>query len=88
MVEYPLPSKEILSILKKGVVIPAHPLALTHEKKLDEVRQQALTRYYLAAGAVGLAIGVHTTQFEIHDPRIGLYQPVLKLKAETIEECE
>jgi hypothetical protein len=55
---------------------------------MDERRQRALTRYYLAAGAGGLAIGVHTTQFAIHDPKVGLYEPVLTLAAETIEECE
>jgi dihydrodipicolinate synthase/N-acetylneuraminate lyase len=70
--------------LRKGVVIPAHPLALTAERKLDERRQRALTRYYLAAGAGGVAIGVHTTQFEIRDPRIGLYEPVLELAMEEL----
>ncbi len=65
--------------LRKGVVIPAHPLALTAERKLDERRQAALTRYYLAAGAGGVAVGVHTTQFAIHDPTVGLYAPVLRL---------
>ena len=53
---------------RAGVVIPAHPLALTAERKLDERRQRALTRYYLAAGAGGVAVGVHTTQFEIREP--------------------
>jgi dihydrodipicolinate synthase/N-acetylneuraminate lyase len=71
-------------LLRKGVVIPAHPLALTSERKLDERRQRALTRYYLAAGAGGVAIGVHTTQFEIRDPRIGLYEPVLELAMEEL----
>jgi dihydrodipicolinate synthase/N-acetylneuraminate lyase len=65
--------------LRTGVVIPAHPLALTAERKLDERRQRALTRYYLAAGAGGVAIGVHTTQFEIREPRFGLLEPVLEL---------
>src|SRR5713226_8702779 len=69
--------------LREGVVIPAHPLALTAECKLDERRQRALTRYYLAAGAGGIAVGVHTTQFAIRDPKIGLYRPVLELAAET-----
>ncbi|MBK9169314.1 MAG: dihydrodipicolinate synthase family protein [Bryobacterales bacterium] len=67
--------------LSKGLVIPAHPLALTPERTLDERRQRALTRYYLAAGAGGLAVGVHTTQFAIRDPKIGLYRPVLELAA-------
>jgi dihydrodipicolinate synthase/N-acetylneuraminate lyase len=70
--------------LRKGMVIPAHPLALTAERKLDERRQRALTRYYLAAGAGGVAIGVHTTQFEIRNPRVGLYQPVLELTMEEL----
>jgi len=75
-------------MLFDGLVIPAHPLALTQERKLDERRQQALTRYYLAAGAGGIAVGVHTTQFEIHDPKIGLYRPVLELAAQTVSSCE
>ncbi len=76
-------------ILLKGVVIPAHPLALTAERKLDERRQRALTRYYLAAGAGGVAIGVHTTQFAIRDPKIGLYEPLLELTMEELRgrEC-
>ena len=57
----------------RGVVIPAHPLALTAERKLDERRQAALTRYYCDAGAGGVAVGVHTTQFAIRDPRVGLF---------------
>jgi len=65
--------------LREGVAIPAHPLALTAARKLDERRQRALTRYYLAAGAGGVAVGVHTTQFEIHEPRFGLFEPVLEL---------
>src|SRR5688500_385350 len=69
--------------LAEGVAIPAHPLALTAERRLDERRQRALTRYYLAAGAGGLAVGVHTTQFAIRDPAHGLYEPVLSLAAET-----
>jgi hypothetical protein len=68
--------------LAQGLVIPAHPLALTSARKLDERRQRALTRYYLAAGSGGVAVGVHTTQFAIRDPKIGLYQPVLELAME------
>lgn len=68
--------------LFEGLVIPAHPLALTPERRLDERRQRALTRYYLAAGAGGIAVGVHTTQFAIRDPQAGLLQPVLELAAE------
>jgi len=68
--------------LCSGLVIPAHPLALNSRRKLDERRQRALTRYYLAAGAGGIAVGVHTTQFAIRDPKHGLLQPVLELAAE------
>jgi dihydrodipicolinate synthase/N-acetylneuraminate lyase len=74
--------------LRRGVVIPAHPLALTASRKLDERRQRALTRYYLDAGAGGVAVGVHTTQFAIRDPKVALYRPVLELAAETIAERE
>ena len=59
----------IRKILQSGVVIPAHPLALTPNRKLDEVRQRGLTCYYIAAGVGGIAVGVHTTQFEIRDPK-------------------
>ena len=71
--------------LLKGTVIPAHPLALDANRKLDERRQQALSRYYLAAGASGLAVGVHTTQFAIHDPKVGLYEPVLSIASEEMD---
>ena len=70
-------------LLRSGAVIPAHPLALTDRRTLDEVRQRALTRYYVDAGAGGIAVGVHTTQFAIRDSRFGLYRPVLELAAET-----
>jgi dihydrodipicolinate synthase/N-acetylneuraminate lyase len=85
---YPLPPFHIQQTLKTGLFIPAHPLALTNQRKFNERRQQALTRYYLDAGVGGIAIGVHTTQFEIHDPRVGLYFPVLRLAAETISAWE
>jgi dihydrodipicolinate synthase/N-acetylneuraminate lyase len=71
-------------MLSNGVVIPAHPLALTPHRKLDERRQRALTRYYLSAGAGGVAVGVHTTQFAIREA--GLYQPVLALAMDTARE--
>jgi dihydrodipicolinate synthase/N-acetylneuraminate lyase len=67
-----------------GMVIPAHPLALDADRKLDERRQRALTRYYCDAGAGGVAVGVHTTQFAIRDPRVGLFEPVLRLALETM----
>lgn len=81
-------ASEIHEILRRGAVIPAHPLALNAARKLDERRQRALTRYYYEAGAGGVAVGVHTTQFAIRDPQIGLLEPVLKLAAETVRECE
>lgn len=70
------------SRLKQGLVIPAHPLALTADRRLDERRQRALTRYYIASGSGGIAVGVHTTQFAIREPGIGLFKPVLELAAE------
>jgi hypothetical protein len=75
----------ILQTIKKGIAIPAHPLALTAERRLDERRQRALTRYYIAAGAGGVAVGVHTTQFAIRQPKIGLFEPVLRLAAEEMD---
>ena len=72
---------ESLALLRRGAVIPAHPLALDAGRDLDTRRQRALGRYYLDAGAGGLAVGVHTTQFEIRER--GLYEPVLELAAET-----
>ncbi|MEZ5399856.1 MAG: dihydrodipicolinate synthase family protein [Bryobacteraceae bacterium] len=71
--------------LRAGCVIPAHPLALNADRKLDERRQRALTRYYLDAGSGGVAVGVHTTQFEIRLPRHGLFRPVLELAAEELK---
>ncbi|WP_022724013.1 dihydrodipicolinate synthase family protein [Rhodopseudomonas sp. B29] len=68
-------------LIAEGTVIPAHPLALDASRKLDTKHQRALTRYYIDAGAGGLAVGVHTTQFAIRD--VGLYKPVLELAAET-----
>lgn len=65
-------------------MIPAHPLALNSARKLDERRQRALTRYYLASGAGGLAVGVHTTQFAIRDPKFALFAPVLELAMEEL----
>ena len=75
--------REILDILNRGAVIPAHPLALTRNRNLDRRRQRALTRYYVDAGAGGIAVGVHTTQFAIRDA--GLLEPVLSLAADTVD---
>jgi hypothetical protein len=79
---------KVQKVLQRGVVIPAMPLALTTAKKLDERRQRALCRYYFAAGAGGLAVGVHTTQFAIRDPKVGLYEPVLALAAEEFARAD
>lgn len=74
--------------LLDGLVIPACPLALGRARKFDERRQRGLIRYYAAAGAGGLAVGVHTTQFAIRDPRVGLLEPVLKLASEELDRAE
>src|SRR6185503_334628 len=79
MPDYPVPPDWVLIALRDGMVIPAHPLALTAARKLDEHRQVALTRYYLAAGAGGVAVGVHTTQFTIRNPKHSLLRPVLEI---------
>ncbi|MFD1140035.1 dihydrodipicolinate synthase family protein [Larkinella insperata] len=76
---------EIHELLHAGTVIPAHPLALNADRQFDEARQRGLTRYYIASGAGGVAVGVHTTQFEIRDPAINLYETVLKTAADEIE---
>jgi dihydrodipicolinate synthase/N-acetylneuraminate lyase len=71
--------------LQRGLVIPASPLALDGQRRLDERRQRALFRYYSAAGAGGIAVGVHTSQFRIRDPKVGLFEPLLALAA---DECD
>lgn len=73
--------------LQSGLAIPAHPLALNSNRKLDEQRQRALSRYYIAAGVGGLAVGVHTTQFAIRDPQVGLFKPVLELAREEMDRA-
>ena len=78
----------IKSILDRGIAIPAHPLALDSHRRLDERRQRALARYYIAAGSGGLAVGVHTTQFEIRDPDVGLFEPVLTLAKEEMDRAD
>ncbi|MCD4709841.1 MAG: dihydrodipicolinate synthase family protein, partial [Bacteroidales bacterium] len=77
--------EEIFKALHKGVVIPALPLALDKQRKLDERRERALMRYYLDAGAGGVAVAVHTTQFEIRLPEINLYEPVLSIAREEFD---
>src|SRR5690625_4202507 len=85
---YPRLDPEINKLLQEGTVIPAHPLALTADAELDEERQRALTRYYTAAGSGGIAVGVHTTQFEIRDPEVNLFETVLKMAAEEMDAAE
>lgn len=75
-------------ILQQGIAIPAHPLALDTGRKMDERRQRALSRYYVASGVGGLAVGVHTTQFEIRNRGIDLYEPVLALAAEEMNRAD
>ena len=84
----PMIDATVAKVLQRGVVIPASPLALTAERKLDERRQRALWRYYIAAGAGGLAVGVHTTQFAIREPKIGLFKPVLELAIEVMAAAD
>lgn len=83
---HPQPPREIADVVRKGGVIPAHPLALTKERTLDERRQRALSRYYIDAGAIGLAVGVEATDSRIHDPKGGLLTPVLTLAMETARD--
>jgi dihydrodipicolinate synthase/N-acetylneuraminate lyase len=78
--------EDSLSLLRRGTAIPAHLLALDANRQLDERRQRAMTRYYLDAGAGGVAVGVHSTQFAIRE--VGLYEPVLELAMRTAREWE
>lgn len=79
---------ELLQALHDGLVIPAHPLALDENRKLDEQHQRALSRYYIASGAGGIAVGVHSTQFEIRDKEHNLYEPVLRMAAEEVAKAK
>lgn len=83
-----LSRNKISQSLHRGLVIPASPLALNAHRKLDERRQRALWRYYFAAGAGGIAIGVHTTQFAIREPKTALFQPLLKLAREELDQID
>ena len=84
---FPTLSTVLHQFLLEGTVIPAHPLALTKERKLDERRQRLLTQYYISAGAGGVAVGVHTTQFEIRRPEVNLLEPVLRLASDQIRDA-
>jgi dihydrodipicolinate synthase/N-acetylneuraminate lyase len=88
MMNVPMPAEPVLKLLKNGTVIPAHPLALTRNYTLDEKHQRALTRYYLACGVRGVAVAVHTTQFEIRLPKFSLLQPVLEMALQEIQAFE
>lgn len=81
-------SKELKKALHDGLVIPAHPLALDENRQLDEQHQRALSRYYIASGAGGIAVGVHSTQFEIRDPQHNLFETVLRMAAEEVEKAK
>ena len=87
-INMPAIDPRVQRVLQRGIVIPAHPLALDGRRRLDERRQRALSRYYVAAGAGGLAVGVHTTQFEIREPAVGLFRPVLALAAEEMDRAD
>jgi dihydrodipicolinate synthase/N-acetylneuraminate lyase len=78
----------VRTALREGRVIPAHPLALDDNGRFDERRQRALTRYYAAAGAGGVAVGVHTTQFAIRDPAVGLFEPVLTIASQELDRAD
>lgn len=78
----------IKKALHDGLAIPAHPLALNADRKLDEKRQRGLTRYYIGSGAGGVAVGVHSTQFEIRDKGVGLLEPVLRMAMEEIHAAQ
>ncbi|HTH02791.1 MAG TPA: hypothetical protein VL882_21105 [Vicinamibacterales bacterium] len=80
--------EQLRATLARGLVIPAHPLALDGNGRFDERHQRSLTRYYAAAGAGGLAVGVHTTQFAIRDPHVGLFEPVLALAREEMDRAD
>src|SRR3954470_24663548 len=81
-------SGAVFDALRSGLAIPACPLALNSARKLDERRQRALCRYYVAAGAGGLAVGVHTTQFAIRDATVGLFEPVLTIAKEEMDRAD
>jgi hypothetical protein len=82
---FPYLAADKKSLLQAGTVIPAHPLALNADRTLNEFYQRQLTRYYIASGAGGIAIGVHSTQFAIRSPQINLYEKVLAIASAEIE---
>lgn len=88
MATLPTPPRHVMELILSGVPIVAHPLALDRNRKFDEKRQLALTAYYISSGAGGIAIGVHTTQFKVHDPKLGLYKKLLELTSTFLDEAD
>lgn len=72
--------------LRDGTAIPAMPLAQDESGAFDPAYQKALVRYYVDAGTGGLAVGVHSTQFNIRDPEVNLYEAVLAMASDAIDE--
>ena len=81
-------NQALIKHLQEGTVFPAHPLALNADRTINEEKQRQLTRYYIASGAGGVAVGVHSTQFEIRDPEINLFETVIKWAAEEVENAQ
>jgi len=81
-------SQDRLAVLREGVVIPASPLALDENRKWDQFHQKLLYRYYCESGTGGVAVAVHSTQFEIRDKQYGLFEPVLSLASEELKRLE
>lgn len=79
---------KLQQLLWEGTVIPAHPLALNEDRSIDEANQRLLTQYYIASGAGGIAVAVHSTQFEIRDPEINLFETVLRWASEEVDKAE
>ncbi len=86
--KFPPLDSSVNQLLQQGTVIPAHPLALTEDLQIDEKRQRLLTQYYISCGAGGIAVGVHTTQFEIRKPDVDLLEPVLRMASEETEKAK
>lgn len=83
-----MPRKEVMDLIKKGVVIPASPLALDENRQFDPISQQAIYQYYVEAGSGGIAVAVHSTQFEIREDKFALFEAVLKLAADCLKKLE
>ncbi|MGM9974187.1 MAG: dihydrodipicolinate synthase family protein [Clostridiaceae bacterium] len=77
--------EETAELLHSGTAIPALPLALNEDRTFDELHERMLLNYYIDSGVGGLAVGVHTTQFNIRDPKVNLYERILRIASEEIE---